>query len=103
MGKALVPFVFVFSPSLLLVTEGFTWGDFALAVFGAMAGIWALSAAFSGWLLAPTRGWERALLAVAAILLVAPDLVSTLLGLALIAPVIVRQVSARRPAPAPGT
>ena len=102
MGKALVPFVFVFSPSLLLVVPGFSWGAFALALFGAMAGITALSAAFSGWLLAPVRAWERALLAVAAILLVAPDLGSTLVGLALIAPVAIRQVASARPAPAPG-
>ena len=103
MGKALVPFVFVFSPSLLLVVPGFTWGEFALALFGAMAGITALSAAFSGWLLAPVHAWERALLAVAAILLVAPDLGSTMLGLAVIAPVAIRQIVARQPAPAPGT
>ena len=28
LGKVLVPFVFVFSPSLLLVTQGFTWTEF---------------------------------------------------------------------------
>ena len=28
LGKALVPFVFVFSPSLLLVAQGFTWTEF---------------------------------------------------------------------------
>jgi TRAP transporter 4TM/12TM fusion protein len=28
MGKALVPFVFVFAPSLLLVTDDFNWGSF---------------------------------------------------------------------------
>ncbi len=91
MGKALVPFVFVFSPSLLIVVEGFTWESFILAAGGAMLGIWALSAAFAGWLFAPVHSWERALLAVAAILLVAPDLVATLIGLALIAPVVIRQ------------
>lgn len=91
MGKALVPFVFVFSPSLLIVVEGFTWESFILAAGGAMLGIWALSAAFAGWLFAPVHAWERALLAVAAILLVAPDLVATLIGLALIAPVVIRQ------------
>ncbi|SDE21381.1 TRAP transporter permease [Limimaricola pyoseonensis] len=92
MGKALVPFVFVFSPSLLLVVEGFSWSEFFLATLGAMAGIWMLSAAFANWLFAPMRGYERALLAVAAILLVAPDLVATLIGAALIAPVVVRQL-----------
>ena len=91
MGKALVPFVFVFSPSLLLVTEGFTWSAFFLAALGAMAGIWMLSAAFAGWLFAPLRWFERALLGIAAILLVAPDLYATLVGLVLISPVLIRQ------------
>ncbi|MBV0912194.1 TRAP transporter permease [Anianabacter salinae] len=92
MGKALVPFVFAFSPSMLLVVDGFTWTEFFLATAGAMLGIWALSAAFANWLFAPLRGYERALLAVAAIFLVAPHLVATLIGLLLIAPAIIRQL-----------
>lgn len=91
MGKALVPFVFVFSPSLLIVTEGFTWSAFLLATLGAMAGIWMLSAAVSNWLFAPLYAIERALLAVAAILLVAPDLYATLVGVVLMTPVLIRQ------------
>jgi TRAP transporter 4TM/12TM fusion protein len=94
MGKALVPFVFAFSPSLLLVTDGFTWSAFALAAAGAMAGIWMLSASFAGWLFAPLRGVERVLLGLAAILLVAPDLAATLVGLLLVAPVVLRQIPA---------
>ncbi len=89
MGKALVPFVFVFSPSLLLVTQGFTWPLFFLALSGAMLGITALSAAFSGYLTQPLKPWERALLAVAAILFVAPDLATTLLAAAICLPVLV--------------
>ncbi len=96
MGKALVPFVFAFSPSLLLVVEGFTWTEFALATSGAMLGIWALSAAFADWLFAPLRGYERVLLAVAAIFLVAPHFYSTLIGLSLIAPAVLRQLPALR-------
>lgn len=98
MGKVLVPFVFAFSPSLLLVVEGFTWTEFALATAGAMLGIWALSAAFANWLFAPLRTFERILLALAAILLVAPDLVATLIGLLLIAPPVLRQTLFRRAA-----
>ena len=103
MGKALVPFVFAFSPSLLLVVEGFTWTEFVLATGGAMLGIWMLSAAFANWLFGPLYAVERVLLAVAAIFLVAPDLYATLFGLALIAPVALRQILAGPPsAPEPG-
>ncbi len=91
MGKVMVPFVFVFSPSVLLVTPGFTWDAFILAVAGMMLGIWMLSAAVSGWLFAPMWKSERLALALAAILLVAPDLTVTLIGLVIIAPVMVRQ------------
>jgi TRAP-type uncharacterized transport system fused permease subunit len=99
MGKALVPFVFVFSPSLLLVTDGFTWTEFLIGVSGALGGIWMLSSAFANWLIGPMRGYERALLAVAAILLVAPNLYATLVGLALVAPVFLRQIPMLRMTP----
>ena len=100
MGKALVPFVFVFSPSMLLVVDGFTWTEFLIGVSGAMAGIWMLSSAFADWLIGPMRAYERALLAVAAILLVAPSLYATLVGLALVAPVFLRQLPMLRLTPA---
>ena len=38
LGKALVPFVFVFSPSLLLVADGFSWVEFAIGLTGCLAG-----------------------------------------------------------------
>lgn len=91
MGKALVPFIFVFSPALLIVTEGFTWSAFALAFAGAVAGIWMLSAAITGWLFGPMRGWERWLAGIAAILLAAPSLSATLVGLVILLPALIRQ------------
>jgi TRAP-type uncharacterized transport system fused permease subunit len=96
MGKALVPFVFAFSPSLLIVVESFTYQEFFLATLGAMAGITMLSAAFAGWLFAPLWIAERILLGIAAILLVAPDFWATVIGLVLIAPVVIRQLAVRR-------
>ncbi|MAY62657.1 MAG: C4-dicarboxylate ABC transporter permease [Rhizobiales bacterium] len=92
MGKALVPFVFAFQPALLLVTDNFTWTAFALAFCGTVLGIWALAAAVSNWLFAPLRWYERIALVLAAILLVAPDLIATVVGLLLVAPVAARQL-----------
>lgn len=91
LGKVLVPFVFVFSPSLLLVTKGFNWPDFFLAFAGCVIGISCLGASIAGWMLTTLRAWERLVLAVAAMLLVAPELYSSLLGLAMIAPVLLLQ------------
>ncbi|ODR92409.1 TRAP transporter permease [Sinorhizobium alkalisoli] len=92
MGKALVPFVFVFSPALLIVTPQFTVTDFALAAGGAMLGIFALSAAITNWLRGPLYLIERLLLMIAALLLIAPDLAATIVGIALLGAVITRQV-----------
>ena len=96
LGKVLVPFVFVFSPSLLLVAKGFNWPDFWLAFLGCVAGISCLAAGITGWLLTRTATWERLLLGLAAILLVAPELYSSLLGAALVVPVLIRQLAAHR-------
>lgn len=91
MGKALVPFVFVFSPSLLLVTQSFTVPDFLLAFTGAVLGIIALSAAITNWLLGPLLKIERVILPIAALMMIAPELISTLLGAAILGAVILRQ------------
>jgi TRAP transporter 4TM/12TM fusion protein len=91
MGKALVPFMFVFSPSLLLVTSGFTWDAFALAFTGAVLGIVALSAAITNWLMGPLLKIERALLPIAALLMIAPEFISTAIGAAILGAVALRQ------------
>ncbi|WP_440409932.1 TRAP transporter permease [Neorhizobium petrolearium] len=100
LGKVLVPFVFVFSPSLLLVTANFTWSNFLIAFIGCVLGITCLGSALSGWLLVRTAAWERLLLVVAAVLLVVPELMSSLIGVALIVPVLLRQFAGHRMQPA---
>ncbi|WP_321449877.1 TRAP transporter permease [uncultured Cohaesibacter sp.] len=95
MGKALVPFVFAFQPALLIVTDGFTWQAFALAFGGAVLGIWILASAVSNWLFAPLYWFERIILVIAALLLVAPNLIATAVGLVVIAPIILRQLLPR--------
>ena len=102
LGKALVPFVFVFAPSMLLVTSGFSWEEFAIAFTGCVLGITFLAAALSNYFLVPMRTWERWVCGSAAFLMVAPGLVSTLLGLALVTPVILRHLATmKRPKAAP--
>jgi TRAP transporter 4TM/12TM fusion protein len=95
LAKALVPFVFVFSPSLLLVAKGFTFYDFAVTFVGCVVGITLLAAALSKFMWTELQRWEQAVLALAALLLVAPGLVSGLVGLAVASPVLLRQWAAR--------
>ncbi|MBC5785027.1 TRAP transporter permease [Ramlibacter sp. USB13] len=96
MAKALVPFVFVFSPSLLLVAKGFTWADFAITFTGCVLGIVVLAAALSRFMLVELRRWEQLLCLASALLLIAPGLWVTLAGAGLVVPVLVRQFAARR-------
>jgi TRAP-type uncharacterized transport system fused permease subunit len=96
LAKALVPFVFVFSPSLLLVAKGFTLGAFAVTFVGCVLGIVALAAALSGFFLVSMKRWEQALCLAAALLLIAPGLTVSLIGAALVLPVLLRQLAAWR-------
>ncbi len=90
-AKALVPFVFVYSPSLLLVAEGFTWGAFIMTLSGAMLGIGCLGAAFSGYLFAPLSRLERWWLGLGSLLFVAPELYTMLIGFILLGPLVLIQ------------
>jgi len=91
LGKSLVPFVFVFSPALLLVTKDFTWSAFAVVFTPCIASILLLAAALSRYLLVEMKGWERALAFVAALTMIAPGVNMLLLGLALAAPMLISQ------------
>ncbi|MFM1948852.1 MAG: Sialic acid transporter permease protein SiaT, partial [Pseudomonadota bacterium] len=59
LAKALVPFVFVFSPSLLLVAKGFTWESFIITFTGCVIGITLMAAALSKFLLVEMKRWEQ--------------------------------------------
>lgn len=95
-AKALVPFVFVYSPALLLVANGFTWAAFTVTLLGAMIGISLLGTAFSGYMLALMPTWQRWWVAIVALLFVAPGIKTSLAGLLLVSPVLALQWAARR-------
>ena len=90
-AKALVPFVFVYSPALLLVADGFTWAAFAITLSGAMLGIGFLGVAFSGYLVAPLARWERWYVALVSFLFIAPGLITMAIAMALLIPVFLLQ------------
>ena len=91
-----MPFVFVYGPAMLIVTPEFTWFAFLTTTFGCIAGIVLLSMAFGGFGLALLRPWERIVLGLAALPTIAPGLPSTLAGLAVASPILIRQVIAWR-------
>ena len=95
-AKALVPFVFVYSPALLLVTEGFTWSSFFITLVGAMLGIASLGISFAGFLFAPLSMAQRWYFALVSFLFIAPGMITMAVGLALISPMIVLQLKQRK-------
>ena len=93
LAKALVPFVFVYSPVMLIVTSGFTWPAFFETVGGCLVGIVMLAAALTGYGLAFMRTWERLLLGIASVMVIMPSRAATVVGLLLALPIVIRQVA----------
>jgi TRAP transporter 4TM/12TM fusion protein len=98
LAKALVPFVFVYSPSMLLVTRGFNWPEFFETTGGCVVGVVMLAAALTGYGVARMPNWERLWLGFASVLVISPSRTATLIGLAMGVPVLVRQFAAWRTA-----
>ena len=91
-AKALVPFVFVYSPALLLVADGFTWYLFTVTLLGAMIGIGLLGAAFSGFLIVPMTRLEKWWTGIVSLLFVAPGVPTMMIGFVLMVPVAFIQI-----------
>jgi TRAP transporter 4TM/12TM fusion protein len=90
-AKALVPFVFVYSPSLLLVADGFTWTEFSITLIGAMIGISCLGVAFSGYLFTHIGKLQRWYIALVSLLFIAPGIKTMAIGILLLSPILVLQ------------
>jgi TRAP transporter 4TM/12TM fusion protein len=84
----IIPFMFVFGPSLLMIGS---WDRILLTTVTAIIGVIALAASLHGYLLRPTRLWERLLLFGGAIVLIKPGLYTDLVGLVALTAVLVGQ------------
>ena len=91
-AKALVPFVFVYSPSLLLVAQGFDIYIFFQTLISAMIGIGLIGISFSGYWLKNVPIYQRWYLGVNSLFFIAPGIESSILGLFLISPVLFLQL-----------
>jgi len=96
-GKLMVPMVFVYAPTMLIVLpEYFTLVSFLHVSLTCALGIFAIATAVSGYFLAPLNGLWRAVMAVAGLLMVAPGWESDLIALIVAAPVIYMQLASQR-------
>jgi TRAP transporter 4TM/12TM fusion protein len=82
MGKALVPFMFVYTPSLLFID--FKWDAFASAMFCGIVGIVALSAAYIGYFRAPLSRLSSIVLTFAGLVLVFNKFWPNIVGCAIV-------------------
>ena len=96
-GKLMVPMVFVYAPTMLIVLpEHFTLVSFLQVASTCAIGIFAIATAVTGYFLTNMGVFSRIVMAVAGLFLVAPSLNSDLLGLLVAAPAVLLQVLALR-------
>ncbi|HXU55820.1 MAG TPA: TRAP transporter permease [Casimicrobiaceae bacterium] len=84
----IVPFMFVFEPSLMLIGD---WFESLTSSASAVVGVMCLAAGLQGYLLREARWWERVVLVAAALLLIKPGYISDAIGLVLLAGVVFSQ------------
>ena len=84
----IVPFMFIYEPSLMLIGD---WFESLTSTVSAVIGVMCLAAGLQGYLLREARWWERAVLVVAALLLIKPGYISDAIGLVLLAAVLFSQ------------
>jgi TRAP transporter 4TM/12TM fusion protein len=89
----IVPFMFVYGPSLLFVGSPF---DIITSGVSACLGVIALAATMMGWLIKELRMWERIILLPAAFLLIKPGLYTDAIGLILLLLIFLEQKFWRR-------
>ncbi len=90
MGKALVPFMFVYAPSMLFIDFG--WTEFAVAMTSGMLGIVSLSAAYIGFFRNRVGLMGKIALTVGGLLLVSSTVTVILVGAVLVLLILVPNV-----------
>jgi TRAP-type uncharacterized transport system fused permease subunit len=85
----IIPFMFVFGPSLLLIGTGM---EIVQTSITAVIGVICLASGLSGYLFKVTSVWERISLLTAALVLIKPGLESDIIGAALITLTLIGQL-----------
>jgi len=84
LAKALVPFVFVYSPSILIMVENFSLLEFFFATISCAVGVGLLGVGFSGYVNRRLATWERLAVGFAAFFFIVPNYKATIVGTVLI-------------------
>ena len=99
LGKLMVPMVFVYAPTIMIVLpEYFTITSFLQVSITCALGVFVIATAVSGYFLKPLTGFWRLLMAIAGLLLVAPSTGSDMIAAIVAAPSLAQQWLGRKPA-----
>ena len=92
----IVPYIFAFSPEMLIIGSDKPWYEIVLLVITALCGIFIVSAGMEGYLLRPMPWWQRILALAGGLCMIIPGLVTDSAGVALIAVVVILQLIANK-------
>ena len=96
-GKLMVPMVFVYAPTMLIVIpEHFTLLSFLHVSLSCALGVFAIATVVAAYFLAPLNGLWRFFMLIAGLLLVAPSWHSDLVGLGMLLPIVLSQLAFAR-------
>ena len=87
----IVPYIFAFSPEMLIVGSDKPWYDIVLLVITALCGIYIISAGMEGYMFKKMPVWERIMALAGGLLMIIPGWETDVAGIALMVLVIVLQ------------
>ena len=87
----IVPYIFAFSPEMLIIGADNPWYEIVLLVITAIAGIFMISSGMEGYLLKEMPWWQRIMALAGGLCMVIPGIVTDAAGVALIVLVLLLQ------------
>ena len=98
-AKLMVPMVFVYSPVMLIVIDGyFSWSSFLSTTLSCAVGVFMVATSVAGYFLTVMPASIRIAMALAGILLVAPGMKSDIYAVVVFLPVLAHQLLTRQKA-----
>ena len=94
----IVPYIFAFSPEMLIIGSDKPWYEIVLLVITALCGIYIVSAGMEGYLLRAMPWWQRIVALIGGLCMIIPGLTTDVAGIVLIALVVVLQLVAKKKA-----
>lgn len=87
----IVPYIFAFSPEMLIIGANKPWYEIVLLVITALCGIYIISAGMEGYMYKHMPWWERILALAGGLCMIIPGITTDLIGLVLIVLVFILQ------------